>query len=937
MTAVAGTTTNGGIDGYFLPGSITGFVLADANNDNSGDLPISGVLLTLVDSSGVPILSGGNPITAITAANGSYSFGNLPPGTYGVAETQPSGYLSVSDKDGGNPSEIRPIAVIAGVASTGNSFIEEQPGSISGTVLVDTDGDGDGDIGLAGVVIRLLDSVGSPVLDGLGAPVTAITLANGTYVFANVSPGDYCIHQDQPTNYNSVSDTDGPNDNVIGNITPLTVSAGNNSGGHHFVEIKLGVISGNVLLDTDGNGSGDSSLPGVVLNLLNGSGNPVLDGFGDPIRVASGAGGFYSFTLVPVGNYQVSQNQPSGYGSVSDVDGANNNVVGDQTPIVVTPGLVVTDRNFVEIRLGSISGYVYVDASPLAGVTLTLLDAFGNPVDGDPNTSGIQLVTTVTDSNGFYRFNGVMPGLYQVGQTQPFGYVSTGDADGGNFDIVGDLTKILVLPGVENTDNDFIETPDTCPDTWPEWKFQHPGEEADGNPDADTYDNLNEFAFALPAGSGAGNAWTIQPSTLNTGTIEGVFIRPKGATQNVTYTLEYAAAPGNPTVWQSMLITPLMITTSDNGDCTETVTIHGLESLTGLIQGKGIVRIRTDLDEENDTVIDHTSFTEVEGWKETEFDLCCRTYSNPFLRETEFTGTVTSVNGQSIGLSVSAGSQDLSALLFSGSYYVEVTSGDNEGQRYDIVSAASDSFTLANDSNLFVNAPPYNTSAGTLPANLAGDTMIVRRHWTLGELFPAASFGGTDDPTTADQIQLFTAGQWSIYWLYDDGISPAYWRRAGDNTDSDQASTVIPPGQGLFFNNRAAVNSMLAYGEVRNNDFLRPLAAGSNLVAGGYPVDQSTIGREMTLAKSFFGSRDIATADTFYLWRADETLGATGYDSYFLNHNPSRVPVVLKWLKIGDANQVARDSEALLLGNRSVFLRSKNGINGYKVTQPWTP
>ena len=619
------------------------------------------------------------------------------------------------------------------------------------------------------------------------------------------------------------------------------------------------------------------------------------------------------------------------------MDGANNNVVGDETPIVMTPGLVVVEKNFVEILLGSISGYVYVDASPLAGVTLTLLDGSGNPVDGDPNTPGVQPITTVTDSTGFYRFTGLMPGTYQIAQTQPFGYNSSSDVDGGNLDIIGDVTVITVLPGVENTDNDFIETPDTCPDTWAEWKFQHPGEQAGGNPDADAYDNLNEFAFAMQAGSGAGNAWTIQPSTLNLGTIEAVFLRPKGATLNVTYTLEYAADLGNPTVWQSMPITPAIITTSDNGDCTETVTIHGLESLTGLANGKGVVRIRADLDEQNDTVIDHTSHTEVEGWKETGFELCCSTYSNPFLRETDFTGTISTVSGQTIGLPVSAGTQDLGSLLFSGSYYVEVTSGENEGHRFDVASATTDSLTLATDTDLFENAPPYNSLTGALPANLAGDTIVVRRHWTLGELFPATGLGGSDDPATADQVQFFTAGQWTIYWLYDDGVSPRFWVKTGDNTYSDQAATVIPPGQGLFFNNRTAPNSILAYGEVRNNDFIRPLGVGSNLVSGGYPLDQSTIGREMNLAEGFFGSRDIATADSFYLWRGDSAVGLTGYESYFLNYNPARVPIVNKWAKIGDASLLSQDSQVLFLGNRSVFIRSKNGVGGYSVTTPWTP
>ncbi len=1057
VSAVAGTTVNGGTDGYFLPGSISGSVLADTNNDNTGDSPITGVVLSLVDSSGVPILQGGNPVTATTALNGSYSFGNLPPGTYGVVETQPSGYNSVSDKDGGNPNEIRPIILLAGVPNTGNNFIEEQPGSISGTVFKDTDGDGNADAPLANVTLRLLDSVGSPVLDGFGLPVIATTLANGTYSFGGLTPGTYCVHEDQPSNYGSVSDTDGANNNVIGNETPITVTAGNNNGGNNFIEIELGVISGYVLLDTDNNGSGDFSLPGVVLNLLNASGSPVLDSFGAPIQVASGLGGFYSFTLVPVGSYRVSQNQPVTYGSVSDVDGANNNVIGDETPILMTPGLVIANRNFVEIQFGSIagvvrkdtnndgsgdapmvgvivtlfdaagnpvdgdpntagvqpitrvtdaigayffgslypgsyqvsetqpsgfgsvsdvdggnpnlignitaitvapgqnvigrdfveiefgsiSGFVNAGASPLANITLTLLNGDGSPVDGDPNTPGVQLVTTVTDSNGRYTFTGVVPGEYQVAQTQPFGYNSLGDLDGGDLNIIGDVTRITVIPGQENSGNNFVETLDTCPDTWAEWKFQHPGETSYGNPDDDALDNLSEFAFAKPATSGAGDAWHIQPSAFALGTIEGVFTRPKGAWQNVTYSLEYIDSISSPIIWSAFEIIPAMVSIVDNGDCTETVTIHDLETLTGMPDGKGFVRIRADLDEDKDGTIDHTSYTEVEGWKETALGLCCRTYSNPFLRSTVFNGTIDGVSSQTLDLTLSAGGADLATLFTPGvSYYAEVTVGANEGHRFDIVSASGSSITLATDTDLHAASAPFNTLTGALPASLAGDQIVIRRHWTLGEMFPPSGFGATADRNTADQVQLYANGQWIIFWLYNDGTNPARWVKTGDNTYADQGAAVIPPGQGLFFNNRTAPTSILAYGEVRTNDFVRPISLGSNLIAGGYPVDQSptaTEGREMTTTAGFFGSRDIATADTFYVWDGDTTPGSSGYSSYFLNNNAPRVPSVIKWVKVGDSSLLSRGAETLLKGDASVFFRSKNGLNGYTVPTPWIP
>jgi uncharacterized repeat protein (TIGR01451 family) len=925
--------------GFYQSGTVSGHLYIDTNGDGNqdpGEPDLADVNVIVTDSNG-------NPQTVVTDPDGNWT-ATVPPGNTSskVDETDPEYPAGYTQTEGTDPGVVSAVANTNTDAGIDGYYI---PGSISGTVLADTDDDGDGDVPLEGVLLRLLDGLGNPVLDGLGQPVTTLTLAGGTYLFTNVIPGEYCVAQDQPSNFASVSDTDGPNDNVIGNVNPILVTGGQNNAGNDFVEIELGLVSGYVLADSDDNGSGDTPLPGVFLKLLDGSGNPVLDGLGVPIQVATDTNGFYSFTQLSTGTYQVSEIQPSGFASVSDVDGGDPDVIGNLSPITILPGGEITHRDFVEIELGAISGYVYAGSVPLSGVTLTLLDENGDPVDGDPDTPGVQPITTVTSSLGYYSFPGVVPGTYQVAQAQPVGYDSVGDIDGGNPDIIGDVIPITVAPGEHSEENNFLET-DVCPDDWAQWKLQHPDEEADGNPDADSYDNLAEFAFAMPAGDGTGSpwlgntAWIIRQAPLDPDTLEGVFIRPKGAPLNVTYTLQYAASAGNPTAWQSIVITPLMITTSDNGDCTETVTIHDLEALTGLTGGTGTVRIKVDLDEEPPTGTDHTSYSEVEGWKETLLEFCCRTYNNPYLRETAFTGTVGGVSGQDLTFTVSGGSADLSTLLASGSFYLEVTSGDNEGHRFDIVSAVGNTVTLADDANLHAAAAPFNTLLGPPPASLAGDMIVIRRHWTLNELFPPSVFGATDDRTTADQVQMFAAGAWVIYWLYDDGILPARWVRTGDNTYADQGAAVLAPGQGMFFNNRTAAIPILAYGEIRPNDFVRPLAAGNNLIGGGYPVDQSATGnnsRAMSLAAGFFGSRDFATADSFFLWKGDAAAGASGYDTFYLLNNAPKVPLVQRWVKVGDASLLARDAELLLLGERSVFLRAKDALDGYTVPSPWTP
>ncbi len=81
------------------------------------------------------------------------------------------------------------------------------------------------------------------------------------------------------------------------------------------------------------------------------------------------------------------------------------------------------DYDFCEIPPASISGYVYVDTNnngmtdageaPIAGVTLILKDANGNPTGA----------TTTTNASGYYEFKDLRPGTYGVGEVQPAGYL----------------------------------------------------------------------------------------------------------------------------------------------------------------------------------------------------------------------------------------------------------------------------------------------------------------------------------------------------------------------------------------------------------------------------------------------------------------------------------------------------------------------------------
>ena len=468
------------------PGEITGTVLEDTDGDGVGDTPISGVVLELLDSAGNPVLDdSGNPITVTTDANGDYIFTDVPGlEDYFVREQQPAGYSDVSEVDGGDDGDnadngvtnLIPVTVGPGETDSGNDFVEELPGAISGNVSEDTNGDGGADQPIAGVVLELLDDAGNPVLDDSGNPITATTDANGDFLFSDVPPGDYTVVEQQPAGYSDVSEAEGGDDgdnpdNGVLNSIDVTVSPGETDTGNDFIEEIPGAISGNVTEDTDGDGVGDTPIEGVVMELLDSAGNPVLDDNGDPITTTTDANGDYSFPDVSPGDYLVNEQQPADYQDVSEVDGGDDgdnpdNGVTNSIPVTVDPGETDTGNDFIEELIpGAITGNVTADTNgdgnadlPLEDVVLELLDENGDPVlddNGDP-------ITTTTDANGDYSFTDVPPGDYQVAEQQPEGYADQSEVDGGDDGDNPDNGVINNIPvtvdaGETDTGNNFIE------------------------------------------------------------------------------------------------------------------------------------------------------------------------------------------------------------------------------------------------------------------------------------------------------------------------------------------------------------------------------------------------------------------------------------------------------------------------------------------------
>ena len=131
ITLASGDAAAGYDFGELKPASLAGNVYVDSHNDGQldpGDPPIANVKLTLsgFDDNG-PVSA-----TTTTASDGSYSFNNLRPGTYGIVETQPASYnegaTTVGSQGGtGAIDTISDITLTAGTAGVNNNFGEVKP------------------------------------------------------------------------------------------------------------------------------------------------------------------------------------------------------------------------------------------------------------------------------------------------------------------------------------------------------------------------------------------------------------------------------------------------------------------------------------------------------------------------------------------------------------------------------------------------------------------------------------------------------------------------------------------------------------------------------------------------------------------------------------------------------------------------------------------
>ena len=303
--------------GYTIAGKLYNDANASFSSDN-GEAPYAGVTVALLKKDGTPVLDkDGNPVTAVTDADGKYSFPGLALGEYTVSVVDPtSGPLAGTKPTEAYTGRYKTTADVTIAEATGSvidvNFGFVKPASLGDYTWMDVNRDGIQDAdepALPGVTVTLTYEDGSAVTDASGNVVTAKTSdANGKYSFENLLPGGYKVSFQAPAGYEATT-SDAGTDRALdsnGATASVTLAQDQTDETIDFGAVGTGVIGDQLFVDVNQNGgnapdAGDKVLPGVKVTLTwTGPG-----GITRTYETTTDADGKYKFENLLPGEYKV--------------------------------------------------------------------------------------------------------------------------------------------------------------------------------------------------------------------------------------------------------------------------------------------------------------------------------------------------------------------------------------------------------------------------------------------------------------------------------------------------------------------------------------------------------------------------------------------------------------------------------------------------------
>ena len=248
--------------------------------------------------------------------------------------------------------------------------------------------------------------------------------------------------------------------------------------------------------DVDGDGkqggATDKPLADVTVTLKKADGSTAKDiNDADVLPQQTDVNGSYQFVNLPEGDYLIEVTKPAGYdftkvneGTDSKIDSNCAVTDGKTAPFALGVGAEIDDgdtnanndptqdcglvKQIVPPTPVSVGNYIWEDADKdgiqdaaekgIAGVTVTLTDKNGNPVK---DLDDVTVVAQPTDVDGFYQFDNLPAGEYQIVVSKPAGYDFTKPMEGTDTKVDsncavtdGKISGIILAAGAEIDDGD---------------------------------------------------------------------------------------------------------------------------------------------------------------------------------------------------------------------------------------------------------------------------------------------------------------------------------------------------------------------------------------------------------------------------------------------------------------------------------------------------
>ncbi len=429
------------------------------------------------------------------------------------------------------------------------------------------------------------------------------------------------------------------------------------------------------------------------------------------------------------------------------------------------------------------------------------------------------------------------------------------------------------------------------------------------NPDGDAYANLLEFIIGQPADSGLISEAGIVPRLIYDqarAKFDFEYQRRRDLPTHVKITFLMTGSEGDERP------TSLIPTVSATEQGFEKVVYSDVES-DPIFQSQtmGKVRLQVTFEDEMDRHQDAKS--PLWCWRRQSIAVGgSRSFAMPLLRQEVYRGCVAGVASSLLKMDGLLGpGEDFSSRLSSGeSYYVEVTDGVLEGQRWEVDEPACTAAGIALDLT-----SPRNTQA-ELP-DLTGMNLAVRPHQTLASVVRTDRLLSATQFTQADRVQFWDWQQnrYREYWLALRAGNIRQWVQSGDPAFVDAGSTVLAPDEGLFIKLGSVSASLPLVGLCRGNDLIIGLQSGTNFVGTGW-TGSATPEQLTKMNKRAFNASSISReADRFRIWNNQGRVGSplAGYYLKASDEGPS------DWVLEGDTDMICQNQAGLFNGFEAFF------------------